>query len=108
MSEKTDSYKNCFGELNVVTPEMLAMIERLGAVHFTPQQIADYYLAEFDSINAILTIPSTHSLYLHFKKGCLQSEFEIRESVFELAKRNSAPAQELAKRYISEQKSSMA
>lgn len=86
----------------------LAQIEKFGAVHFSPDKVADILLADRSEVENILKNEVDHPMYQHYNKGRLQSEFEIREKVFELAKKNSAQAQELAVRFIIENRSDLA
>ena len=81
--------------LNDITPAELQEINAMGAVFFTPKQIAIAMEFEVDPfVDACLENGS--DCYNAFEGGRLKSEFEVRKSVVQLAKSGSSPAQTMA------------
>jgi hypothetical protein len=82
--------------LNEINEEHLAHIEELGKHFFTPREIATMLEIDqttmTDAMNDIET-----SIYRSYNKGFLQSEYELRKCILQLALSGSSPAQAMAK-----------
>ncbi len=85
-----------------LSEDLLKKIEKFGAVQFSPVQLADILGADREDVKDVLMHQEKHPFNVAYHKGRLQAEFQLREKVFDLANKNSSQAQELAKRFIDE------
>ena len=81
--------------------DILQQITRLGAVAFTPKQVAfSLGIAPADFMEQMMDENSDVSIA--YFKGFYSSELSIRESVMKLARDGSSPAQTLALKHFDE------
>lgn len=82
--------------LNDLSEDTLVQIEELGKHFFTPREVAT--MLEIDEIFMMdsMNIPSS-PIYRTYNKGFLQSEYELRKCILQLALSGSSPAQSMAK-----------
>jgi hypothetical protein len=73
--------------------EEIAEIEKMAGLCFTPEQIAivlqvdaEEFRAEYNNTNS--------QVYLHYQRGSLIHECEVRNSIYQLAKGGSSTAQQ--------------
>lgn len=73
------------------------------ALFLSPEEIA--VLLDLDIVQFIAEIKSKKgTIYLQYMKGKTQSKKAIRENVLKMAKHGSPQAEDLAEKYIAEQK----
>ena len=86
-----------------LTDEQLDEIYKRAAIFLSPEEIAidlDLNLTEF--LSAIKS--KKGKIYIQYMKGKIESKKAIRENVIKMAKHGSPQAEELAEKYIAEQK----
>lgn len=85
--------------MKTYTPEELKQIQELAALFFTEAEIAEIMGLEVDDLidyNSDIQTEATIAI----NTGRMQSEAEVRKSIFDLAKNGSAPAQTLAVKFM--------
>ena len=86
-----------------LTDELLQQVHDNAALFLSPEEIA--VLLDLDVSRFCAEIKSKKGLvYTRYMKGKTESKKAIRENVVKMAKHGSPQAEELAEKYISEQK----
>lgn len=86
-----------------LSEEQLKAISDYAGLFLTPEEIA--VLLDMDVQQFMAEIKSKKGLvYIHYMKGKTLAKKEIRENVLKMARHGSPQAEELAEKYISEQK----
>jgi hypothetical protein len=86
-----------------LSEEQLNQIYTNAGIFLSPEEIA--VLLDLDVHQFISEIKSKKGLiYIHYMKGKTLTKKEIRENVLKMARHGSPQAEELAEKYMSEQK----
>lgn len=86
-----------------LTDELLQYVHDNAALFLSPEEIA--ILLDLDVARFCAEVKSRKGLiYMNYMKGKTESKKAIRENVVKMAKHGSPQAEELAEKYISEQK----
>jgi len=83
--------------MKTFSSEEILEIEKMAGLCFTPAQIAIVLQVNPDEFRQAYN-DKTSEVYLHFQRGALMHETEVRNSIFQLAKGGSSTAQQ---QYIS-------
>ena len=82
-----------------LTEEQLAEVEKLAALFMEPREVALVLEVDEDKFSALVNKKGT-DVYKKYWKGFLQSKTEVNESIINMAKKDSSPAQTLANSMI--------
>lgn len=83
--------------MKTFSQEEIAEIEKMAGLCFTPEQIAIVLEIDPEQFRALYNDKSSE-VYLHYQRGALMHESEVRNSIYQLAKGGSSTAQQ---QYIS-------
>lgn len=87
----------------ILTEEQLEAIYNNASLFLSPEEIA--VLLDLDIVAFVAEIKSKKGdAYMQYMKGKTTSKKEIRENVIKMAKHGSPQAEDLAEKYIAEQK----
>lgn len=89
--------------MNLDTPEILAQVEELAGLLFTPDEIAIVIEAPIDKFNALVKLEG-HAVRNAYMKGRLITQAEFRKGVLRLSNLGSSPAQTLMQKIFDETK----
>jgi hypothetical protein len=73
----------------------LEQVKELAKVFFTPKEIAIYLQADLNDFVDACSIEG-HPIYMAFHSGRLQTTYELRKNIMQLANSGSSPAQSMA------------